>query len=593
MKETYSDQFCDWLTDQGYTHCFFVAGGNIMHLLNSARSRFTCIPVVHEVAAGIAVEYFNETSSGSKAFALVTAGPGVTNIVTAIAGAWLESRELLVVGGQVKSSDLASPQLRQRGIQELNGVALVESITKQTLLVQRPVVESRILEICDASSEGRPGPVFIEFCLDAQGAPSDLALNNGLPPSIQSSALPTENEVNQINSLISTSLRPILLIGGGVSRERMAHLLPHLETLGIPIMTTWNALDRIDSSHPLYWGRPNTWGQRSANALLQQSDLIIAVGTRLGIQQSGFNWKGFAPLATIVHVDIDMSELTKGHPNVDLAVHADAYEVLNRILADGVDGSGSSWSEWKLFGLTVRELLPNNESVNSHTPGYLNPYDFVEAISKVLDGEDVVIPCSSGGAFTTVMQAFQQKYGQKVVTDKGLASMGYGLSGAIGASYANPGKRVVLIEGDGGFAQNIQEIGTVVAGHLPLKIFIYDNSGYASIRMTQANYFGGEYVGCDRETGLGLPNWESLFASYGIKTHSIDPSNPFEDSVLESMKSDEPVAFILPIDPEQTYFPKISSRVLPDGSMESNPLHLMTPELNADVTKKVFRYLNA
>jgi len=593
MKETYADQFCDWLSDQGYTHCFFVAGGNIMHLLNSARSRFTCIPVVHEVAAGIAVEYFNETSPDSKAFALVTAGPGVTNVVSAIAGAWLESRELLVVAGQVKSSDLASPQLRQRGIQELNGVALVESITKQTLHIQRPMAESRILEICNVSREGRPGPVFIEFCLDAQGAPSDLALNDVESTPSKIVSIPTEDEISKIESLISKSLRPILLIGGGASREKMAQVLPHLESLNIPIMTTWNALDRIDASHPLYWGRPNTWGQRSANVLLQQSDLIIAAGTRLSIQQTGFNWSGFAPLATIVHVDLDMSELAKGHPDIDLAICADAYEVLSRIHADDVDGPDSRWSEWMLFGLTVRKLLPNNERVNSRKPGYINPYDFVEEISTVLDGEDVVIPCSSGGAFTTVMQAYRQKYGQKVVTNKGLASMGYGLSGAIGASYANPGKRVVLIEGDGGFAQNIQEIGTVVAGRLPIKIFIYDNSGYASIRMTQANYFGGEYVGCDRETGLGLPHWESLFASYGIETHSVDPSNPFTASVLASMKNNEPAAFILPIDPEQTYFPKITSRVLANGSMESNPLHLMTPELSADVTKTVFRYLNA
>lgn len=564
-----------------------------MHLLNSARSRFTCIPVVHEVAAGIAVEYFNQTSPNSKAFALVTAGPGVTNIVTAIAGAWLESRELLVIGGQVKSSDLASPQLRQRGIQELNGVALLESITKTTLQIRRPALESQVHEICNVGREGRPGPVFIEFCLDAQGAPSDLALNDGPSPSIQTSPVPTENEVRELDSLISKSLRPVLLIGGGLSRERMAQLLPHLESLSIPIMTTWNSLDRIDASHPLYWGRPNTWGQRSANVLLQQSDLIIAVGTRLGIQQTGFNWKGFAPLAAIVHVDIDLPELAKGHPHIDLAIRADAYEVLNRIHVEDVEAHHTRWKEWMLFGVTVRELLPANEGANSRNPEYLNPYDFVEAISEILDSEDIVIPCSSGGAFTTMMQAFQQKYGQKVVTDKGLASMGYGLSGAIGASYANPGKRVVLIEGDGGFAQNIQEIGTVVAGHLPLKIFIYDNAGYASIRMTQANYFGGDYVGCDRETGLGLPNWGSLFASYGIKTHSIDSSNPFTDSVLESMKSSEPVAFILPIDPEQTYFPKITSRVLANGSMESNPLHLMTPELTEDVTKTVFRYLNA
>lgn len=258
MKETYSDQFCDWLTDQGYTHCFFVAGGNIMHLLNSASSRFTCTPVVHEVAAGIAVEYFNETSPSSKAFALVTAGPRVTNIVTAIAGAWLESRELLVIGGQVKSSDLASAQLRQRGIQELKGVALVESITKATLQIQEPVVESQVLGICNTSKKGRPGPVFIEFCLDAQGAPSDITLNDLEGSPSKTVSTPTDEEIRKIDSAISNSSRPILLIGGGLGREEMVRLMPHLETLGIPIMTTWNALDRIDATHPLYWGRPNT-----------------------------------------------------------------------------------------------------------------------------------------------------------------------------------------------------------------------------------------------------------------------------------------------------------------------------------------------
>ena len=593
MKETYADQFCDWLIDQGYTHCFFVAGGNIMHLLNSARTRFTCIPVVHEVAVGIAVEYFNETSPESKAFALVTAGPGITNIVTAIAGAWLESRELLVVAGQVKSSDLASPNLRQRGIQEINGIALVKSITKEAIRIEWPLPESAVLEICRASRAGRPGPVYIEFCLDAQGTPAEISLNDGASALSSPRLVPTDDEMREINSAISKSERPILLLGGGVGRSEVTQLLLHLEKLNMPIMTTWNALDRIDASHPLYWGRPNTWGQRSANVLLQQSDLIIAVGTRLGIQQTGFNWKGFAPLATLIHIDIDSLELTKGHPDVDLAICADGSEVLGRIDVANEELRNARWSEWRAFGEKVRELLPLNEVINAPRAGYLNPYDFVEELSRVLDQDDLVIPCSSGGGFTTVMQALSQKSGQKVVTNKGLASMGYGLSGAIGASYANPAKRVILVEGDGGFAQNIQEIGTVVAGNLPIKIFIYDNEGYASIRMTQTNYFGGEYVGCDRATGLGLPHWESLFTSYGIKTFPLNPIDPFSDLVIQALRSDEPVAFIVPIDPEQTYFPKITSRVLPNGSMESNPLHLMTPELSADLAEEVFRYLNA
>jgi acetolactate synthase-1/2/3 large subunit len=589
MSEIYADQFCDWLVEADYTHCFFVSGGNIMHLLNSARKRFVCIPVVHEVAAGIAAEYFNETSTDKKAFAMVTAGPGITNIVTAIAGAWLESRELLIVAGQVKSSDLASTRIRQRGIQEVGGIAILTSITKSAVQIKKPLPKSKILELCQESKQGKAGPVFIEFCLDAQGSPANDALNSSNPAYLLQEKEATSTQIAELNRAISSCERPIILLGGGVPRNSMSYLLPHLEKMGIPIMTTWNGLDRMDASHPLYWGRPNTWGQRSSNILLQQADLVIAVGTRLGLQQTGFNWKGFAPLAKVVQVDIDEAELSKGHPHVGLPICADATTVLNAIRTD--DASIERWGEWKAFGMKVLALLPHNEPINSHSPEFLSPYDFVESLSKILSPDDILIPCSSGGAFTTVMQTFRQQAGQKVVTNHGLASMGYGLSGAIGAAYANPGKRTILIEGDGGFAQNVQEVGTVAVGKLPIKIFIFDDGGYASIRMTQANYFNGEYVGCDRETGLGLPHWPDLFAAYGVRAHTLDASNPFSAEVLAMLDDDKPAAFIVPIDPKQTYFPKIASRVMENGMMESNPLHLMSPELSQVVASEVLKYL--
>lgn len=589
MNQTYADEFCDWLAESGYTHCFFVSGGNIMHLLNAARKRFTCIPVVHEVAAGIATEYFNETSSNGRAFAMVTAGPGITNIVTAIAGAWLESRELLVIAGQVKSTDLASLRIRQRGIQEVGGIAIVSSITKTAIQIKKPLRKSDVIAACEESRIGRAGPVFLEFCLDAQGSPSDDSLNDSVSTHAVSELTPSRTQIAELNLLVSTSQRPIILLGGGVARSVMPELLPHLEALGIPLMTTWNGLDRVDSEHPLYWGRPNTWGQRSSNILLQQSDLVIAVGTRLGLQQTGFNWREFTTLAKVVQVDIDEAELTKGHPHVDLPICADSYAVLRAIRRDVAPQD--PWHEWKDFGREVLTLLPHNEPINSHDRQYLSPYDFVERLSEILTKDDIIIPCSSGGAFTTMMQALRQKSGQIVVTDKGLASMGYGLSGAIGASYANPGKRTILVEGDGGFAQNIQEVGTVAVGNLPLKIFIYDDGGYASIRMTQTNYFNGEYVGCDRETGLGLPNWLPFFASYGVRAHTLDAKNPFTDEVLAMFEDDLPAAFIVPIDPKQTYFPKIASKVMPDGMMQSNPLHLMSPELSEEVASRVFKYL--
>jgi acetolactate synthase-1/2/3 large subunit len=287
----YAEQLTDWLVELGYTHCFFVAGGNIMHLLDGARTRFTCVPVVHEVAAGIAVEYFNEAGGMGRAFAMVTAGPGVSNIITAMSGAWLESRELLVIAGQVKSEDLATGGVRQRGIQEIDGVGLAAPVAKHSAQMKKPMPKAEFVSLVNAGSTGRPGPVFIELCLDAQGAPP--LKEKAAEVKTQINAVASETEVDLVVIQLKSAQRPILLIGGGVSRKSAHALQTELTSSGIPVMTTWNAADRIDAAHPSYLGRPNTWGQRAANLLVAQADLIIAVGTRLGMQQTGFNWQQF------------------------------------------------------------------------------------------------------------------------------------------------------------------------------------------------------------------------------------------------------------------------------------------------------------
>ena len=590
-SEIYSDQICDWLVEEGYTHCFFVAGGNIMHLLNSARTRFTCVAVVHEVTSAIAVEYFNESNSYSKAFALVTAGPGITNAVTGIAGAWLEGRDLLIIGGQVKSIDLKSDGIRQRGIQEIDGVGIVREITKFATCLNKAVNRSEFLAHVKKGSIGKPGPVFIEICLDVQGSPL---------LEIESHEVAFVYEKNPINSddfekfleYLNSSRRPVILIGGGVDRSEVREYLPFFQTLGIPIMTTWNGLDRIDSSDDLFWGRPNTWGQRSANILIQQSDLIVAIGTRLGLQQTGFNWQKFGNGSILVQVDIEASELSKGHPRVDLVFNNDSEDFLRAWGNTPNSLQGQNLSAWREFGKHVTKILPNNDTKNSTRSGYINPFTFVETLSENLNSDFVVIPCSSGGAFTTMMQAYRQKNGQVVVTNKGLASMGYGLAGSIGAAYANPSKRIVLVEGDGGFLQNMQDLGTVKIGNLPIKIFVYVNNGYASIRMTQLNYFGGAYIGCDESTGLGMPNWFKLFESFDISVVELDSTEILSEENVRQLYDDSPRAFIVPIDPEQTYYPKITSRILENGQMESNPLHFMTPELQHDVSLDVFKFLS-
>jgi acetolactate synthase-1/2/3 large subunit len=577
----------------GYTHCFYVAGGNIMHLLESASSKFICIPVVHEVTAGIAAEYFNEVqlNSHQKAFALVTAGPGLTNIITAMAGAFLESRDLLVVGGQVKSSDLGDGLVRQSGIQEIDGISLVKTLTVNQLQIKLPVARHEVQAVIESGLSGRKGPVFIEFCIDAQGSNFVEELDQvnyvGLPDST-ASLNPLDSELIDV---ILRAKRPVLLIGGGVHRSTTLALERELAKLPIPVMTTWNGADRISSAAESYFGRPNTWGQRYSNVILQQADLLIAIGTRLGMQQTGFNWKEFLPLGEIIQVDLDESELSKSNPTVKYPVHADANQVITSVIevVGGLRGQ-PEWENWVEFCQLVKSTLPLSESAN-HTSGpYVNPYDFYLALSELTKPGDSIIPSSSGAAETVAMQALNQKSGTTIVTNKGLASMGYGLAGAIGASLAGA-KRVIHIEGDGGFAQNTQDLGTVSAQGLNIKSFILCNDGYASIRMTQKSYFDGHYLGCDKKTGLGLPDWNHLGMAYSIPVTSLDPTSSTAEQLREVFSKEGPAIILVPVDPDQTYFPKITSRIEPGGQIVSNPIHLMTPPLDSETSEVVFRFI--
>jgi acetolactate synthase-1/2/3 large subunit len=584
----YSDLLTNWLSELGYTHCFFVAGGNIMHLVESCSRRFNCIPVVHEVAAGIAAEYFTEISQGEKAFALVTAGPGLTNIVTAIAGAYLESRELLVLGGQVKVADLAHGEVRQRGIQEVAGAEIVRPITVCSTRLEDVFDRSAFTRLVNSGMQGRKGPVFVEIPLDVQGRNVDPdALNLPVGPQARATSEIPQRVITDVIARLHRARRPVLLIGGGVARATIGPLLQQLGHAGIPLMTTWNGMDRIPADHPLYFGRPNTWGQRSSNIVLQQADLLIALGTRLGLQQTGFNWKEFLPVGNVVQVECDPLELRKGHPQVEVAICGDANEVLRQIASAQL----GDYSEWADFCRSVRRAIPPVEDVNQTSDGYISPYVFVQELSRLCQSDDVVVPCSSGGAYTVMMQAFEIKHGQVSVNNKGLAPMGYGLSGAIGAAVAAQGRRTILVEGDGGFMQNMQELGTVAVNRLNVKIFIFSDNGYASIRMTQSNYFGGRYVGCDTQTGLGIPNWNHIFAAYDIPIMEIGPEFSDDTKFRRLFDSASAAAFIVKIDPKQTYFPKITSRVTGNGNMASNPLHLMTPDLPEELASMVFRYL--
>ena len=586
----------DWLVELGYTHCFLVAGGGSMHLIDGFRTRFTCIPVVHEVSAGIAVEHFNECSSAGKAFALVTTGPGLTNIVTAIAGCYVERRELLVIAGQVKTTDLLVAPLRQRGIQEVDGTALTKSITVRNALLSEPIGRSEFFALVEAGRRPHPGPVVIEVCLDVQGARVDrLALeasggmSGGLTAPDTAEPPRIEEHARLLAEALSRAQRPLILLGGLVSRSLAWDSLPEFERHGSPVMTTIAAIDRVPCNSPIWAGRPGTWGgQRSANLLVAQADVIVAIGTQLDLQHTGFNWQKFAPAARVFQVFPCPHELGKGHPALTGAVNAAPDAVLQTMLPK------LAWQDqekWGAYVQTVRDLVPVLEPANTARAGYVLSFEFLRNLSLASQPDDVLAICSSGGSFTGALQVFAVAPRQYATTSPAFASMGYGLATAIGAALARPAQRVILVEGDGGFAQNLQELATARRHNLSLKIFILDNHGYGSIRSTQRKFFDGAYVGCDAETGLGFPSWPALFSAFGISARYLLPEETTQARLAELIAGPELEAWIVRIDPEQSNWPGVSTRILPDGQMESNPLYQLLPPLAPAVSQVVSRYL--
>jgi acetolactate synthase-1/2/3 large subunit len=441
----------------------------------------------------------------------------------------------------------------------------------------------------------RRGPVFIEVCIDASAAPasSEYEVKDTLVAKTEYPK-PTisENELLRLQQLLSKSTRPLLLLGSGVSQKVVLELETIFEDLKLPMASTWSGADRTNADYKYFAGRPNTYGMRWANVYQQQSDLLIAVGTRLNLQQTGFNFEEFMPVGRVVPIDLECAELEKENPGIDLGLQIDANEFL-RMLPLEIEKNTrvEDRLEWINHLELVKNELPIIESIHVSPEPFVNPYFFINELSKSSKPNDVVVSCSSGGTFTSTHQSFQIKRGQQLISNKGLASMGYGLAGAIGAAFSNTGSRVLLLEGDGGFAQNLQELGTVVRNSLNIKMFVFCNDGYASIRSSQKSYFNDNYVGCDIGTGLGLPKWLEICNAYGIEYFKIDSTNIFSPIFQELMDSENPVFFEVSTDPNMPYLPKVASKILEGGKMVSAAIHDMTPKLPHDVASKVFKYL--
>ena len=580
-----------WLSALGYTHCFTVAGGNSMHLLRHIHERFQVIAVNHEVSAGIGAEHFNVVSGGERAFVLVTTGPGLTNLATAVAGAWLESRELLVIAGAVKCSDLKrDSRVRQKGIQELSAADVFGKIAKQVVTFEDPCTQKEFVEIVSTSWKPRKGPVILEVPLDTQARPVTPVCPEGLPEPIPDVSTSDHLlSVETISLALEASSRPVLLIGGGADRALVRSLSDSLEKLGVPILLTWNAADYLPSDFPMYFGRPDNFGQRSANLILHQADLIVAVGTKLGLQLTGFDVESFARGAKIIQVDIDEDELSKALPGKEVTFLADCNPVLARI-AD-VDFNRADFIQWRQYCRDIRSNLSGWPDSGEVENDRLSTQNVVSVLSEIAPPDAVFISSSSGTAEIAMMQNFEVRDRQRLISNKGLASMGYALPGAIGACFTSEQRSVFCVEGDGSMSQSTSELPLIVGRNLRLKIIVIDNGGYASISATQERYFDGISVGCSPASGLFGFDFSSLAPAVGMRVATITNLRKLRQVIELESQLPGPCLIVVKVSDDSPPLPRVTAELHNDGQMVSRPTWDMAPTLGPEMVATNGRFI--
>jgi acetolactate synthase-1/2/3 large subunit len=585
-----SDYIMQHLAETGVRHIFLVTGGGAMHL-NDAISREHRIRYVcnhHEQASAIAAEGYARVAE-TLGVVNVTAGPGGINALNGVFGAYTDSVPMLVISGQAKretcmaSYDL--PGLRQLGDQEVDILSMVKPITKYAKLILQPeTIRFELEKAMHLAMSGRPGPCWLDIPVDVQSAmvtPSELtgysADLDPLPYDL--AALPAACQ--RIAERIRDARRPVLLVGSGV---RIAGGLETLERvaaeLGIPVATAWLP-DLMPSDSPYYCGRQGTIGTRAGNFTVQNSDLLIIVGSRMAIRQISYNWKAFARHAYKIHVDADPAELSKPTSIADETLCCDAKLFLEELGAQAkrAQHDPQQHSEWLNWCRERVERYPAVLPKHRTTANGINAYYFVEKLFEQLAGDDVVV-CGDATACITPFQVAQIKRGQRVFSNSGCASMGYDLPAAIGAAFAQDGKRVICLAGDGSVMMNIQELQTIAFNKLPIIIFVLSNGGYLSIRSTQNNFFGS-LIGEGPGSGVGFPDFVKLAEAHGIPAMRLDGAN-FAKQIAEALEYGGPIVCEVVLDQAQGFEPKLSSKKLPDGRMVTAPLEDMAPFLDRE-----------
>lgn len=577
-----ADYIMERLAQLGVGQVYFLPGGGAMHL-NDALGRHPDLePVLclHEQAAAIAAEAAGKLTGGPAA-CMTTCGPGATNTVTAVLGAWLDSTPVFFVSGQVKSADLKTGTgLRMLGVQEADIVSIVEPITKAAVTLTDPDAVAEVFDQLEhAALSGRRGPVWLDVPLDVQAAQVD-------PTKLRRARLPAVSEPVELSepvartlALLKSAKRPGIIAGNGIRMAGAVDAFRRLaERAGVPVMPTWLAMDLIEDNHPLYGGRPGGIAPRWANFTLQNCDLLIVLGSRLDMALTAYNHAHFAPHAKKVVVDIDPAEIAKLQMPIEVSVTADVryfIEALDKAIAADSLPDYCAWrtqiAAWrKRYPLLLPEHADDSQGVSM--------YHFTDRLSEQLREGDVIAPCSSGFAAELFLLNLRIKKGQRCFHNRGTGSMGFGIPSAIGACLASGRRQTLCVEGDGGLQMNIQEFATLAALKLPIKCFVINNQGYASIRVSQRAHFK-LLVGADSSSGLRLPDLRPLCMAYGLDYVCIESHKGLDESLLDVLGREGPVICEVMVEVEEPRIPRVMTRINEQGKPESGALEDLYPFL--------------
>lgn len=589
MKIKVAEYIADFLVKNGIKHNFTVTGGGAMHLNDALGHNENIVSIYnhHEQACAIAAEAYARLT-GNLACVCVTSGPGGTNAITGVLGGWLDSIPMFVLSGQVKrettiwSTDVP---LRQLGDQEYNIIDSVKPMTKYAHMITEPnEIRYHLEKMLYLAMSGRKGPVWLDIPLDVQAAIVETAELQGFDPielGKVENPIYDKSLTSKIIEKIQNAKRPVVFAGSGI-RLGKAHdeFLALVDKLHIPVVTAWNAHDDLWDEHPCFCGRPGTVGTRGGNFIVENSDLLLVLGCRLNIRQISYNYKDFAKNAYKIVVDIDETELRKPTLKVDMPVNADVKDIMADLLKAEFKGT-EAHKRWLAWSRNINAEYPATLPRYYDTKKPMNPYAFITEFFKELqEGDDII--CGNGSACVITFQAANLKENQRLFTNSGCAAMGYGFPAAIGCAVANGSKRTICIDGDGSFQMNIQELQTVVYNNLNLKIIYINNNGYHSIRQTQTNLFKPPLVGVSEGNGLSFPDAEKIAYAYGIPFVKIDDIDNVSPEIKKVLENEGPVFCEVVVDSRQSFEPKLSSKVLPDGRIVSPPIDDMFPFIDKE-----------